>query len=198
MSQVLIRPINPEETHQLKDFLYEAIYLPEGAEPIPRFVVELPHLRVYYEDFGRRGDHCLVAECDGQLVGAVWTRLLTGDSKGYGYVDDETPELAIALYKKYRSGGVGTVLMTAMLQLLKAQGYKKTSLAVKKENFAAKLYLGLGYQIVHEDADEVVMVYELTLNTGLLQKKATQGAPLQVRYHNDAHSATANNKYIDK
>lgn len=88
----------------LKEFLYEAIFIPEGMEPPERAIIERPELRVYYEDFGSgRADHCLVAEEDGRVVGAAWTRIM----KDYGHVDDETPSFAIALYREYRGRGIG-------------------------------------------------------------------------------------------
>ena len=38
----IIRPLYPEEIHLLRDFLYEAIFIPEGVEPLPRDVVVYP------------------------------------------------------------------------------------------------------------------------------------------------------------
>ena len=61
----------------LKDFLYEAIFIPEGVSPPARDIVERPELRLYYEGFGNApADHCLAAETDGHVVGAVWTRIM--------------------------------------------------------------------------------------------------------------------------
>lgn len=63
-----IRPLLPEETHLLSDFLYEAIYLPEGTPPPPRSVILLPELQVYIRDFGTQpDDHCLVAKLRAKL-----------------------------------------------------------------------------------------------------------------------------------
>jgi len=93
---MLIRELQPNESGVLRDFLYEAIFLPEGTKPPERSIVELPELRIYYEGFGEgKADFCMVAEDDGRIVGAVWTRLM----KDYGYVDDETPSCAISLYR---------------------------------------------------------------------------------------------------
>ena len=61
----IIRKIRPEEHDLLREFLYQAIYLPEGMEPPPWSVVDLPELQVYIADFGTRpGDHGLVAEVE--------------------------------------------------------------------------------------------------------------------------------------
>ena len=49
---MLIRELQPNEAGVLKDFLYEAIFLPKGFEPPERSIVEQPELRIYYEGFG--------------------------------------------------------------------------------------------------------------------------------------------------
>lgn len=72
-----------------------------------------------------------------------------------------TPEFAISLYKEYRGFGIGTALMRHMLSHLKAQGYKKTSLAVQKENYALRMYLKVGFEIIDENEEEYIMVCEL-------------------------------------
>lgn len=65
----IIRALQPEETRLLRDFLYEAIYLPEGTPLPPRSVIDLPELQVYIQDFGTRpDDHCLVAESSGRVI----------------------------------------------------------------------------------------------------------------------------------
>lgn len=74
--QYIIRNIRKSEIGLLKDFLYEAVFVPEGVESPPRDIVERPELRVYTDDFGtREGDNCLVAELGGRVVGSVWTRI---------------------------------------------------------------------------------------------------------------------------
>ena len=152
-----IRELNTSETELLKDFLYEAIFIPEGVEPPDHEIIELPELRLYYEDFGTgRADNCLVAEEDGRVVGAVWTRIMDD----YGHVDDETPSFAISLYKEYRGRGFGTKLMYAMLELLKSKGYKRASLAVQKANYAVRMYEKVGFRIIDQNEEEYIMVYE--------------------------------------
>ncbi len=155
---MLIRELQPNEAGVLKDFLYEAIFLPEGVTPPERSIVELPELRIYYEGFGTgKADFCMVAEEDGRIVGAAWTRLM----KDYGYVDDETPSFAISLYRKYRGQGIGTKLMLAVLELLQKKGYKQASLAVQKANFAVRMYERVGFRTVSENEEEYIMVCNL-------------------------------------
>lgn len=154
----IIRNLQKEEVILLKDFLYEAIFLPEGAKPPAREIVERPELRVYTDGFGsQKGDNCLVAEIGGRVVGAVWTRIM----EDYGHIDNDTPSFAISLYQEYRGQGIGTELMKKMLGLLKTQGYTKASLAVQKANYAVKMYRQTGFEIVGENEEEYIMVCRL-------------------------------------
>lgn len=153
-----IRKIRTTETGVLKDFLYEAIYVPQGMEPPDRNIINQPELRLYIDDFGdRRDDHCLVADVNGKIVGAVWARIMND----YGHVDDVTPSLAISLYPEYRGQGIGTKLMTEMLTLLARTGYAKASLSVQKENYAVRMYRSLGFQVLKEDDEEFIMTIDL-------------------------------------
>ena len=147
--------MTPAEHALLKDFLYEAIYIPEGVQKPPRDIVEKPELRVYTDDFGtREGDNCLVAEVDHKIVGAVWTRIM----QDYGHIDDETPSFAISVLDTYRGRGIGTQLMLQMLKRLKSQGYSQASLAVQKANYAVKMYKNVGFYINEENEEEYIMV----------------------------------------
>ena len=153
-----IRPLDKSEAPLLRDFLYEAIFIPEGVTPPPRSIVDQPELRLYYEAFGTgSSDHCLVADVDGRVVGAVWVRIMND----YGHIDDETPSFAISLYKEYRGLGYGTELMREMLRLLKSLGYKRASLAVQKINYAVKMYEKVGFVTVDENDEEYIMVCKL-------------------------------------
>ncbi|MDO5133104.1 MAG: GNAT family N-acetyltransferase [Eubacteriales bacterium] len=155
---VRIRKLRENETELLKEFLYEAVFIPEGVEPPDRSIIEAPELSLYYEDFGNGpADNCLVAEVDGKVVGAVWTRIMND----YGHVDGGTPSFAISLYREYRGQGTGTVLMRKMLELLKSQGWKKASLAVQKANYAVRMYKTVGFKTVDENAEEYIMVCNL-------------------------------------
>lgn len=153
---MLIRVLREDEKELLKDFLYEAIFIPEGVVPPAREIVELPELKIYYEDFGSgRADYCIVAEDEGRVIGAAWTRIMND----YGHVDDDTPSFAISLYKEYRGQGIGTKLMQAMLDLLQENGYKRASLAVQKANYAVRMYEKVGFRTVDENEEEYIMVW---------------------------------------
>ena len=49
---MMYREIQPNEYGLLKDFLYEAIFIPEGVTPPDRSIIEQPELSLYYDGFG--------------------------------------------------------------------------------------------------------------------------------------------------
>ena len=153
-----IREIRDSEYEILQDFLYEAIFVPEGMNPPDRSILAAPELQVYTEHFGEKPeDHCLLAEAGGKIAGAVWARIMND----YGHIDDETPSLAVSLYPEYRGQGIGTGLMKAMLSLLREKGYKRASLSVQKANYAVKMYAALGFEVIRESEEEYIMVCDL-------------------------------------
>ena len=148
-----IREIKPIEYYVLENFLYEAIYIPEGVELPPKSIIEKPELQVYVKDFGKfKDDKCLVAEVDGKIIGAIWSRIMND----YGHIDDETPSLAMSIYKNFRGRGIGTKLLNEMIKFLQALNYKAVSLSVQKKNFAMKIYERAGFKIFLENDDYIM------------------------------------------
>ena len=151
-----IREMTVMEYPLLNEFLYEAIFIPDGIKPPPKNIIASPELQVYVERFGAlKDDFALVVEIEGKVVGAVWVRIMND----YGHIDEETPSLAISLYKEYRGQGIGTDMMKEMLSLLKAHGYKRVSLSVQKANYAAEMYRKIGFEIIKENGDEWIMLW---------------------------------------
>lgn len=155
----IIREIKETEYYILSDFLYEAIFIPEGIEPPSKSIIEKYSLQVYIKNYGKYADDkCLVAEIQGKIVGAVWTRIIDD----YGHIDDKTPSLAISLYKEYRNLGIGTEMLEKMLEMLKRCNYKRVSLSVQKANYAVKMYLKAGFEIAYEKSEELIMICKLS------------------------------------
>ena len=153
-----IRPISAGEVRLLQDFLYEAIFMPEGLPAPPKSIINQPELQVYITGFGTKKDDIgLVAEIDNKPIGAVWVRIMND----YGHIDNDTPSFAISLHKDYRGLGIGTALMKEMLRILKDRGYKQASLAVQKANYAVKMYQKTGFEIVDENEEEYIMLCRL-------------------------------------
>ena len=154
----ILREMKKEEYPLLDDFLYEAIYISDGVEPPPKSVIKLPELQEYICDFGHKEhDKAFVAEVEGNIVGAVWVRVMND----YGHIDNDTPSLAMSLHKNYRGLGIGTALLNQLLSTLKEEGYSKISLSVQKENYAVKLYKKAGFIIVNETEEEYIMLINL-------------------------------------
>lgn len=155
----IIRKMESCEYPLLADFLYEAIFQRDEQNLLPKSIINEPSLKIYIEDFGqKKDDYCLCAGVNKKIIGAVWVRNIAG----YGSVDDSTPEFSISLFKEFRGYGIGTNLMKKMLEYLKNAGYKKTSLAVQKDNYALSMYLSVGFQIIDENSEEYIMVNHLS------------------------------------
>ena len=153
-----IRKILEGEVSLLQDFLYEAIFVPEGMPAPPKSIINQPELQVYIAGFGEKKDDIgLVAEVDKRAVGAVWVRIMND----YGHIDNDTPSFAISVYKDYRGLGIGTNLMKEMVRILKDRGYKQASLAVQKVNYAVRMYQKTGFEIVDENEEEYIMLCRL-------------------------------------
>lgn len=161
VDEIHIRQMEKEEYPYLEDFLYDAIFQQEDSELLPRDVIYQPELAVYIKDFGKSDDLCLVAESEGTLLGAVWTRILAGEIKGYGNIDETTPEIAISVRKEFRRQGIGNKLMQEMMTHLKHQGYKSVSLSVNKENYAYQMYQKLGFKVVKKQEEDDLMLLHL-------------------------------------
>lgn len=99
----------------------------------------------------------MVAEVDNMIIGAVWVRYM----RGYGHIDEHTPELSIAIYPAYRNKGIGSRLLVEMLRTLQESGITSVSLSVNKGNPAVTLYRRIGFHILRENDDEYIMVRAL-------------------------------------
>ena len=177
MNNLVIRKIREHEYKLLEDFLYAAIFIPAGAEKPPRDIIKNEELQVYIKDFGAdKDDSCLVAEYDGKVIGARWTRIMDD----YGHIDDDTPSLAISLYEAYHGRGVGTKLMKSIIKLLNANGYRKVSLSVQKDNsHAVEMYKNVGFKIIDENKEEYLMICNLGTwkDDGVNTSQSTSSVP---------------------
>mgnify|MGYP001779792997 CR=1 FL=1 len=155
---VQIRDIAEEEIPLLDDILYESIFVPEGQEPFPRSILNKPEFRAYVEDFGKRaGDIGVVAEVDGEIVGASWARLI----HSYGFLYEGVPEIAIALWPQWRGRGVGTQLLRGLIERLREAGFPAVSLSAQRANRAIHLYQRLGFVEEGGDDEEALMLLRL-------------------------------------
>lgn len=156
-----IRKIKPEEISFLQEMLYEAIFVEKGQEKLPQSIIKEPSLWSYIDRFGNQHlDLCFVVEKEEKLVGAVWGRLFPKEQKGYGYVNDEIPELSIAIKEEERGKQWGTKLMNSIMEEYNMLGVEALSLSVDKKNKAFQLYQKLGFKI-HSETDKSVTMKKI-------------------------------------
>jgi ribosomal protein S18 acetylase RimI-like enzyme len=143
-----IRRLTPSDQSLLWEMLYQSLYVREGDAPFERSVLQRPEIARYVEDWGRGTDDSgFVAETDGgRPIGAIWLRLLKGEEKGFGYLDEHTPELGMAVLPEYRGRGIGTQLLAHLIR--SAEGvYENISLSVAVGNPARRLYRRFGFEV---------------------------------------------------
>ena len=157
-----IRPLTIDDEAFLWEMLYQALFVPPGQPPFPRELVNEPEIRRYVEGWGADGDLGVVAICATSQtpVGAAWLRLLRADESGYGWVDDETPELTIAVLPASRCKGIGTELLARLIEAARAH-YPAISLSVAAENPARGLYERFGFTTVAWDDHALTMKKDL-------------------------------------
>jgi ribosomal protein S18 acetylase RimI-like enzyme len=135
--------------------LFHAANWEPTRDPLP---LDHPALAAYRDDWGRPGDLGVVAEADGEPVGAAYCRLV----RGYGYVDERTPEVTIGVDAAFRGRGIGSALLLALAELAKAEGFNQLSLSVEPTNPALRLYERLGYRPVGiDEGGSVTMIRAL-------------------------------------
>jgi GNAT superfamily N-acetyltransferase len=154
-----------DRAFQRKMLCAALLWRPRRANLIPRaLLLAIPQVAMYHRQWGRAGDVGYVAEFGGKRVGAVWYRFFTDDRHGDGYIDAETPELAIAVIAPMRGRGIGRRLLETIHGRAQRDGICKISLSVDRGNPARRLYAAVGYHDHAPDDPKGRMVLELARN----------------------------------
>ena len=123
-------------------------------------VGDLPVSR-YVDRWGRPGDLAVVGLEGATPVGAAWFRFYEAGKPGFGFVDEQTPELSIAVVPSRRHHGYGSQLLTALLDKAREAGHGSISLSVERGNPAIALYEKFGFREVGSTGDNVTMRADL-------------------------------------
>ena len=115
----------------------------------------------YVDNWGRRGDVSIIAHETGNRVGAAWLRLFPASEPGYGFVDEQTPELSVAVVPSRRRHGLGQELMDGLLTAARAAGHQAVSLSVEADSPAVSFYERNGFERVRDADGGVVMIKRL-------------------------------------
>jgi ribosomal protein S18 acetylase RimI-like enzyme len=159
---VNIRPAVEADAEFLKTMLYEAArWNPDWPTESMESVLAEPMLVRYHEGWGRPGDGGVVAELDGVSVGACWYRVFTAEAPGYGFVDEKTPELGLAVQPLHRRKGIGEALLRSCMVQAREEGYGALSLSVAVHNRSRMLYQRAGFEKVAEVGDSWTMLANL-------------------------------------
>lgn len=140
----MIRRGNRQDVRFLKDMLRHAFYWRSGG------TLEDSSLWRYVAGWGRRGDASVVALEGGFPVGAAWYRLFDRDEPGFGFIDEQTPEVSIAVVPSRRGHGVGSELLHALIDVAREQGYPSLSLTVADDSPAMHVFEKQGFERVEQ------------------------------------------------
>jgi ribosomal protein S18 acetylase RimI-like enzyme len=160
--RILIRAAVADDLSFLREMLGEAATWDRELSDTERLAAtETPGVARYIEGWGRDGDLGVVAESDGEPVGAAWIRSFPADAPGYGFIDESTPELSIAVARSARGRGVGGALLRELIERARQNGTASLSLSVEKQNPALSLYGRQGFEVVRDEGTTVTMRLDL-------------------------------------
>jgi GNAT superfamily N-acetyltransferase len=146
------RPVGKSDVRFLRDMLRHAYHWRVAED------TERPVYR-YVRNWGRPGDAGVLALEGPHPYGAAWYRVFTAEEPGFGFVDEQTPELTIAVVPSHRGKGAGKELLEALLERARADGYEAVSLSTDRDQ--AAWYERFGFETVGETPHAVTMVKRL-------------------------------------
>ncbi len=159
---IIYRSIQPLEYAFLKEMLYEALFVPPGKAKFSKAILEEPAIKKYVANWHQqKEDIAIVAVVENNLIGAIWGRKFRATNKGYGYVDDNTPEISMAVKAAFRNKGIGTALLAHIASVYRRMGIQQISLSVDQLNPAKALYERNGYEIYKVEATAFTMLKHL-------------------------------------
>lgn len=153
-----IHQMTAEDAEFHRDMFYASLFVAHGAPPFPPEIIHKPGLKRYLDGYGGPDFYGILMKDDEKKIGAAWVTFWRGVEKGYGYVEDGIPELGIAFLPEYRGKGLGTTILTSLIEGLKNQEIPGLSLSTDRRNSAVHLYHKFGFQLVQQEEDSMTML----------------------------------------
>jgi GNAT superfamily N-acetyltransferase len=125
-------------------------------------LISNPHHGRYLDGWMREGDAGVVAVDGERPIGAAWYRRFSADEPGYGFLDEATPEISIAVDSRHRGRGLGTALLHALCERAGHDGLGALCLSVERDNPALRIYRRLGFVEVEGTNDACTMRLDLS------------------------------------
>jgi ribosomal protein S18 acetylase RimI-like enzyme len=154
-----VRSASKADEYFLREMLLHAAFPPGAVKPALDEVLQDERLARYIVEWGRPGDGGVVAEAEGQPIGAAWYRRFPRNEPGYGFISEDVPELSIGVVPEMRGRGIGRTLLVRLIEQAQAEAIPALSLSVSVRNpVAVRLYESLGFRTVAGDADHPTML----------------------------------------
>lgn len=160
---IQLRLSQPDDLPFMRDILYEAVFWRNvDKRPSLEETLSLPEVAKALADWGGRdGDTALIATLNGTPVGAAWYRYWTEEDEMRGYMADNVPVIVIGIHEEFRGKGIGTKLLSGLVEQAKKEGVPRVSLMVAKDNYALKLYQQQGFEFYSETEDSITMIRKI-------------------------------------
>jgi GNAT superfamily N-acetyltransferase len=147
----MLRPADQQDMRFLRDMVRHAYHWRMGDPDLPVFR--------YVKNWGRPGDAGVIASAGPNAYGAAWYRLFPADAPGFAFVDEQTPEVTIAVVPSHRGKGTGGELLDALLERARADGFAQLSLSA--ELGQTGFYEKYGFRELRREDGTVTMVASL-------------------------------------
>ncbi|MCA1675154.1 MAG: GNAT family N-acetyltransferase [Actinobacteria bacterium] len=157
-----LRLADARDLAALEGMLLEAVNWSRDREPLTLEQLRKNDILIrYVEEWPRDGDAGVIAEKYGGVVGAAWFRRFARDRPGFGFIDESTPEVSVAVASVWRGRGIGSQLLTALIEIGRERGFEGLSLSVESRNRAVRLYRHLGFVVAVDKNSSYTMRLQL-------------------------------------
>ncbi|GLR18384.1 GNAT family N-acetyltransferase [Portibacter lacus] len=160
LKDITIRPLRTSNIEFLKEMVYQSIYK-EGKLFDREKILQQKEIARYYENWDSKKEIGFIVRYEDKDIGAIWCRKLPYYNQGYGYVDDNVPEMGLAVFYEYRGRGLGQLLMDHLFSRLKHNGETAVSLYVHNNNPAKRAYTRNGFLPVRREDNNLIMLKKL-------------------------------------